>query len=186
VFTEQLVVWLLDRHFDLGVIQSSIHDWWSRKYASTLKTDVRYLPPDCFETFPRPAFDAAVEVAGRALDERRGSMMVHNDEGLTKTYNRLHNPDDDSLAISELRELHVALDLAVRNAYGWSDLGLGHGFHDTPQGRRFTLSPVSRTEVIDRLLELNHERYAEEVAAGLHAKQVVTMRQRPTVGEHLF
>ena len=26
------------------------------------------------------------------------------------------------------------------------------------------------TEVLDRLLELNHKRYAEEVARGLHAK----------------
>jgi hypothetical protein len=59
----------------------------------------------------------------------------------------------------------------VRDAYGWSDLDLDHGFHDTPQGLRFTLGPTARTEVLDRLLELNHQRYAEEFAAGLHDKK---------------
>jgi hypothetical protein len=59
----------------------------------------------------------------------------------------------------------------VRDAYSWSDLGLDHGFHDTPQGRRFTVGPAARTEVVERLLELNHERYAEEVAAGLHERK---------------
>ena len=37
--------------------------------------------------------------------------------------------------LQQLRELHVVLDLAVRDAYGWSDLELDHGFHDTPQGQ---------------------------------------------------
>ena len=39
---------------------------------------------------------------------------------------------------------------------------------------RYTLGPAARTEVLDRLLELNHERYAEEVAAGLHTKKPVS------------
>lgn len=33
---------------------------------------------------------------------------------------------------------------------------------------RFTVSPEAKDELLDRLLELNHERYAVEVAAGLH------------------
>ncbi len=36
---------------------------------------------------------------------------------------------------------------------------------------RFTVSPSAKDELLDRLLELNHERYAAEVAAGLHAKK---------------
>jgi hypothetical protein len=56
-------------------------------------------------------------------------------------------------------------------AYGWDDLDLGHGFHATPQGTRFTLSEAARREVLARLLRLNHERYAAEVAAGLHEKK---------------
>ncbi|HMQ35141.1 MAG TPA: hypothetical protein PKD53_30765, partial [Chloroflexaceae bacterium] len=33
-----------------------------------------------------------------------------------------------------------------------------------------TISEAARREVLDRLLRLNHERYAEEVEAGLHDK----------------
>jgi hypothetical protein len=52
-----------------------------------------------------------------------------------------------------------------------SPLDLGHGFHETKQGIRFTISEPARREVLARLLKLNHERYAEEVAQGLHEKK---------------
>jgi len=72
--------------------------------------------------------------------------------------------------IATLRRLHTEMDAAVAAAYGWHDLDLGHGFHATKQGTRYTISEAARREVLDRLLALNHERYAEEVAAGLHDK----------------
>jgi hypothetical protein len=55
-------------------------------------------------------------------------------------------------------------------AYGRSELDLGHGFHATKQSERYTLSEPARRTVLDRLLALNHHRYAEEVKAGLHEK----------------
>lgn len=171
VFSHMLAVFAYDDNFHFGVLASAFHWWWTLTYASTLETRIRYTPSDVFETFPQPPYDAAVEAAGKALDEHRAALMISNDEGLTKTYNRMHNADDTSRGIAELRELHVALDLAVRDAYGWRHLDLDHGYHDTPQGVRFTLGPAARTEALDRLLELNHERYAEEVAAGLHGKK---------------
>jgi hypothetical protein len=60
--------------------------------------------------------------------------------------------------------------LTVATAYGWTDLDLGHGFHETKQGVRYTIREEARREVLVRLLKLNHERYAEEVAQGLHEK----------------
>jgi len=58
-------------------------------------------------------------------------------------------------------------------AYGWDDLidKLQHGFYTTKQGERFTIHPDARAEILARLLALNHERYAEEVAQGLHDKK---------------
>lgn len=53
-------------------------------------------------------------------------------------------------------------------AYGWGDISLEHGFQNTPQGTRFTISDRARRDVLDRLLALNHERHAEEVRQGLH------------------
>jgi hypothetical protein len=91
--------------------------------------------------------------------------------GLTETYNRFHDRGEASADIARLRALHVEMDQAVSAAYGWSDLDLGHGFHATNQGERYTLSDPARRTVLDRLLALNHERYAEEVAAGLHEKK---------------
>jgi hypothetical protein len=92
-------------------------------------------------------------------------------EGLTKTYNRLHNPKEAAEDIHRLRELHVEMDHAVAAAYGWTDMELGHGFHETRQGVRYTISDPARREVLSRLLQLNHDRYAEELAQGLHDKQ---------------
>lgn len=54
--------------------------------------------------------------------------------------------------------------MAVAASYRWQDLDLGHGFHETKQGIRFTISEAARREVLDRLLALNHQRHAEEVA----------------------
>ena len=90
---------------------------------------------------------------------------------MTKTYNRFHDSDESAADIQKLRDLHVEMDKAVAAAYGWSDLDLGHGFHETKQGTRFTISEAARREVLARLLKLNHERYAEEVAQGLHDKE---------------
>ena len=48
--------------------------------------------------------------------------MVRNNEGLTKTYNRFHDPHETSPDILQLRELHAAMDRAVLEAYAWHDL----------------------------------------------------------------
>jgi hypothetical protein len=96
--------------------------------------------------------------------------MLTRQEGLAKTYNRFHDPKETTEDIQKLRELHVEMDNAVAAAYGWTDLDLGHGFHQTKQGLRFTISEPARREILARLLKLNHERYAEEVARGLHEK----------------
>jgi len=95
---------------------------------------------------------------------------VVRNEGLTAIYNRFHHPKEKSTDIAHLRELQVEMDNAVAAAYGWGDLDLGHGFHETPQGVRFTISEPARREVLARLLRLNHERYEEEVRQGLHEK----------------
>jgi hypothetical protein len=47
---------------------------------------------------------------------------------------------------------------------------LDHGFHETKQGLRYTIIEEARRKVLGRLLQLNHERYAEEVKMGLHEK----------------
>ena len=91
--------------------------------------------------------------------------------GLTKTYNLVHDPAVSDPEVVNLRGVHVEIDEAVCEAYGWSDLDLRHAHYETRQGVRWTVHPEVQTELLDRLLELNHERYAAEVAAGLHDKK---------------
>jgi hypothetical protein len=72
-------------------------------------------------------------------------------------------------AILELRRLHVQLDNTVRDAYGWQDLDLKHGFHEIetlPEKDRvrFTISPTARREVLKRLLTENQTRAAAEAS----------------------
>jgi methylase of polypeptide subunit release factors len=86
--------------------------------------------------------------------------------------------------IFHLRDLHEEMDNLVLKAYGWdtdSDkwgpaINLEHDFHEVdylPENDRirYTISPQARPEVLKRLLKLNHEIYAEEVAQGLHDKK---------------
>jgi hypothetical protein len=42
------------------------------------------------------------------------------------------------------------MDWAVAVAYGWPDLDLGHGFHQTKQGLRYTISEAARRDVLGR------------------------------------
>ena len=170
VFANTLGVFAYDDDFHFGVLTCGFHYRWAMRFASSMRTDTRYTPSDVFETFPLPPSSDAVAFVGRELDACRSTLMVERELGLTDVYNLVHDPDGGSdEQIQQLRDLHVGLDLAVREAYGWSDLKLGHGFHEVRgQGIRFTFSSGVADEVLDRLLELNKERYEAEVAAGLH------------------
>ena len=78
------------------------------------------------------ASDAAVGVAnhGEPLQRERrpGAIPQQVLEGLTKTYNRFHDPGEASAEIARLRELHAAMDRAVLDAYGWQDVQPVCGF----------------------------------------------------------
>lgn len=164
VFNERLAVFV---QTPFSVLQSSFHERWMLTYGSTLETRPMYTPSDCFETFPFPASLVGLDPVGVRYHDYRESLMLARQEGLTKTYNRFHDPREVSADITRLRALHVEMDQAVAAAYGWTGLDLGHGFHDTKQGVRYTLSESARREVLARLLRLNHERHEAEVKAGL-------------------
>ncbi|MFN7740896.1 MAG: hypothetical protein ACK5RA_11645 [Cyanobacteriota bacterium] len=196
-----------------------------------MKDDLRYTPSDCFETFPFPAAllesnanDPAHEATRQSLEaigERyhqfRAELMITNNEGLTSTYNRFHDPAETSPDLLELRRLHGEMDQAVLQAYGWSDISTACGFgidyldleddiqlpeqlqeridegnlffwdaNDALdfQGQlrsagaikakkrlpwRYRWPDSVRDDILARLLALNAERYAEEVAMGLHS-----------------
>lgn len=178
IASEQLIVFADDRPAFRGVLQSHAHELWAAFFASSLEDRLRYGPSDCFETFPFPddweSGDALAAIA-TAYHDHRAALMVARNEGLTRTYNRFHNPSDRAPEIQRLRELHHALDLAVLRAYGWDDLAAraapefltGETEPDHRyQGRLFWPAPF-RDEVLARLLDLNRARAAEERRLGL-------------------
>lgn len=158
-------------------MQSRIKEIWTRYFASTLEDRLRYTPSDCFETFPFPPgyeTDADLEAGGQTYHDYRAALMVATNQGMTKTYNRFHDQDERSAAIQTLRELHDEMDRAVLRAYGWDDLAaeLRPVFlteeieNDHTYQSRYFWPADQRDRVLARLLALNAERHAEEVAAG--------------------
>ena len=183
VFSHKLVVFPLGSHSAFCVLQSNVHGTWSRFFSSTMKDDINYSPSDCFETFPFPdnwEAHPGLEAAGKAYYDFRAALMVRNDEGLTKTYNRFHDPNEDDPDIARLRDLHAAMDRAVLDAYGWQDIAtdcdflLDYNIDEEELGNRkkpyrYRWPDETRDEVLARLLERNAARAAEEALAGTNA-----------------
>jgi len=126
------------------------------------------------------------------LDKFRREVMGQRRIGLTDLYNLVHQETMVDEDIERLREIYVEIDQAVREAYSldeeqepairqyekeqasvalpsWREIELGHGFHETRQGVRFTISAQTRADVLDKLLALNHYRYDQELKQGLHS-----------------
>jgi hypothetical protein len=162
VYAEKCVIFATDSFALLALLNSSPHIAWTLRYTSTLRTDINYSPSDVFLTLPRPESTAELQALGRQLDRLRRELMLARGWGLTKLYNRVHDPDCHEDVIHELRDIHVAIDEAVMRAYGWDDLDLKIGHHPTKIGIRWTVSKEARFELLDRLLEENHRRYELE------------------------
>ena len=183
VYSHKLVVFPFATQAAFCALQSRAHEIWVRFFGSTLEDRLVYTPSDVFETFPFPdGWDTrpALEAAGRAYYEHRAALMVQNDEGMTKTYNRFHAPDEDDPEIAKLRELHAAMDRAVLDAYGWADVPtdcdflLDYAIDEAEWGGkkkpyRYRWPDDVRDEVLARLLDLNAARAAEEPLAGAAA-----------------
>lgn len=193
------IIFANEKYSLFSFLQSSIHNEWIRKYASTLESRMRYTPSDVFETFPFPSvlsteIEELLEQIGEEYHEFRKELMLNLQLGLTKTYNLFHSkgltidnpqlkkanlqiPIEDALSdIYKLRRLHKQMDEAVLYAYGWTDIELKHDFYEVdylPENDRvrYTIHPDARKEILKRLLELNHKIHEEEVKAGLWDKK---------------
>jgi hypothetical protein len=175
-------VFSLDSDSAFAILQSRVHEIWARFFGSSLEDRLRYISFDCFETFPFPKFwktQPVLESAGKAYYEFRADVMVGNNEGLTKTYNRFHDPEEHDPDIQKVRMLRDAMDRAVLDAYGWTGIQPKCEFipefeveidedEEDENGRqrkkkyRYRWPDEVRDDVLARLLELNRERALEE------------------------
>ena len=180
VYAESMIVFPFDSHAAFCALQTRPHEIWARFFGSSMKDDLRYTPSDCFETFPFPEnWEAlpSLEAAGKTYYDFRAALMIENGEGMTKTYNHSHDPEERDPRIVELRRLHAVMDRAVLDAYGWTDIPtnceflLDYEIDEATGGRkkkpwRYRWPEEVHDEVLARLLALNAERAAEERMAG--------------------
>lgn len=116
-------------------------------------------------------------MSGSVYNDYRADLMRSRDEGLTKTYNRFHDREDNAPDIVRLRELHAEMDAAVLRVYGWDDLAerasaefIEQGADEGQQAKTRLDWPYEfKDEVLARLLALNAERAEAERVAGLTA-----------------
>ena len=162
-------------------LQARLHEVWANFFGPSLEDRPRYTPSDCFETFPFPEnweTNPTLEATGEAYYDFRVALMIENDEGMTKTYNRFHDPDERDPRIAELRQLHAAMDRAVLDVYGWDDIPtdcdflLDYEIDEESWGRkkkpwRYRWPDGIRDEVLARLLALNAERARAERERGV-------------------
>ena len=164
----------------LGVLSSSIHIVWSVATGGWLGVgnDSNYNHSDCFGKFPFPLFsdNSQSEVADAAIlieAHRKRQQGQYPKLTMTGMYNVLEKLrsgeplDEKERKIHEqglvgiLKQLHDELDVAVAKAYGWEDLIAGD-----PNSSKAQLSDDVTQEILQRLVDLNAERAAEE-AKGL-------------------
>ena len=167
-YSEMLVLIAKGTLNTFTILISAFHEQWIRKNSSSLGQGIRYTPSDCYETFPFPSvLPDILEMLGCAYDELRKDIMKCDQIGLTKLYNAFHNQENKDDKLGKLRQLQKQIDEAVRDAYGWNDIDLEHGFHAVsylPENDniRYTISEPARIEILRRLAQLNRQRWQEE------------------------
>lgn len=114
--------------------------------------------------------------------ESHAKPMAEHDEGLGKTYNRFHDPEERDPGILKLRDLHAAMDRAVLDAYGWTDVPTACEFipdyeeedddgNLVPKSLRLRWPDAVRDDVLARLLALNQHRADQERLSSLTAEK---------------
>ncbi|MBW4331673.1 class I SAM-dependent DNA methyltransferase [Stakelama sp. CBK3Z-3] len=161
----KLVCLALDSGFDLGVATSSVHYLWYLVNAGMIGVfdqPAVYVKTSSFDPFPFPdATDAQKRSIGDLAEEldatRKEVLAEHGDLTLTGLYNLREKlvkgevftevEQDQRMRgrVDIIAELHVQIDDAVADAYGWP-------------------RDLSDDQIVERLVALNAERHAEEKA----------------------
>jgi hypothetical protein len=141
-----------DDDYFMGILQSLPHELWALRLCSTLEDRPSYNSQTTFETFPfpwppgqEPKDDPRVKAiadAARDLVEKRDAWLnppgTSEQERVDRTLTNLYNKRPSWLA-----EAQRKLDESVFAAYGWP-------------------ATLSDSEILQRLLTLNHERASKQ------------------------
>ncbi|MDB6019692.1 MAG: hypothetical protein JWR19_4181 [Pedosphaera sp.] len=78
------------------------------------------------------------------------------------------------------------MDWLIARVRAFCDLVPGQGFNKIKHGIRHAISEPIRFPVLEKLLELNRQRYAEEVKACLHEKSTKKGKAPPEADADLL
>ena len=170
-----IIAFSFEDAYHLGVLSSTFHETWAREIASPLGMATRaqghrYNKSQIFDTFAFPSATtehrATITELAEELDETRKLVIAETPKlTMTELYNlreklRSGEPlsDKDAKRASAARagivdRLHEQLDQAVANAYGW--------------GEEWAAGQLGPSEIVARLVTLNHERAAEEAEGNI-------------------
>jgi hypothetical protein len=117
---DALMVFPFADDYSFGILQSAFHWIWFVNRCSTLKGDPRYTSNTVFDTFPWPQAPKARDIdlvakAAISLRNTRRFLLKDSNQTLRALYRELEKPGKHPL-----KEAHAELDLATRNAYGFS------------------------------------------------------------------
>jgi hypothetical protein len=190
-----LVVIASSDAFHLGVLSSLIHVVWALAAGGRLGVgnDPRYNKSRCFEPFPFPLTSNQQQEKIRSIAEqidshRKNQQAKHPTVTITGVYNVLEklktgealNAKEkeihDQGLVSVLKQLHDELDVAVLEAYGWSDLAplmkvlngslLAH--HISPSASRDDIKRELEEALLEKLVALNSQRLEDERKGFIH------------------
>jgi hypothetical protein len=168
---------------DLHVLLlSQCFDLWAEKYGGTMGEGRVMKVGPVVRTFPCPTARAS---AGLADDWKAAVMDALDDfgPGLTGVFNAVHDPACAGPKVTFVRDCLARIHAESLRAFGWSDLS-GELHHVIlREGVRWSISTADRLHLHSRLLRLNRQRYAEEVAVGLHDKKKSRGRRKKTSPE---
>jgi Eco57I restriction-modification methylase len=179
VIDQTLNVFATDGYYEYAILSSEIHASWYYKNCTRLGASAypRYTQSDVFVTFPQPRkggkVDHEIERIGKDLYSLRSLAMTEFQIGLTKLFNLENDPTHDHKIIWKIRALNDELTQSVFSAYGWGEIDFELDFFEVPylphnDQTRYTIPETARRQVLNRLAELNRQRYQEEVDQGLH------------------
>ncbi|HFQ2048472.1 TPA: hypothetical protein ACHP02_000887 [Pseudomonas aeruginosa] len=184
IYTNNVVLLENSRPDSLCICLSTAFRAWLAKFSGASYGEiVKVSISGAIETFPLPS-EAASLVGISAADEFNEIVIEISKErscGVTEVINAVNSPHENSDAVAKLRHLLAVIDAEVAAAYGWNDVDASYDFRAFDGGSasdcwRWALPSDTTSELLNRLLALNHERF--ETMANEQASHTPAHRHR--------
>ena len=154
IFSDKVRILASDAAVTVGVLSSAVHTAWFEVMRTGRGVTSSYVVSRVLRTFPFPEENTCLTGVSEAYIGAR-SRMLEVYISPTKVANVIDDPSEQGQEVVAMREAQVALDHAVLQAYGWSEIDPIHEFSPIAGVQRFTVSTRDRNMIRRRLVEEN-------------------------------